>query len=79
MDGRLGESTSDISPELVHRADARLRALLGSQMHDLQISVHEDGLVLHGCVSTYYAKQLAQHIAMEILNFSIVTNHIEVR
>jgi len=44
-----------------------------------RILVQEQGLVLQGCVSTYYAKQLAQHAAMEVSGLPILANEIEVQ
>jgi osmotically-inducible protein OsmY len=69
---------SAFTPELVHRAAARLRVRLGRTVHDLQIFPHEDGVVLSGRADTYYAKQLAQHVAMEIFGDASVTNKIDV-
>lgn len=37
------------------------------------------GLVLQGQSSTHYAKQLAQHAAMEVSGLPILANDIEVR
>jgi hypothetical protein len=35
-------------------------------------------LILRGRAHTYYAKQLAQHAVMEVIELRIVTNEIEV-
>lgn len=77
-DQSLG-SPSGPTPELVHRLAARLQARLGRTVRDLQISHHEDGVVLSGRADTYYAKQMAQHVAMEIFGHSRVANEIDVR
>ena len=45
----------------------------------LRVVVREQGLVLQGCVPTYYAKQLAQHAAMEVSGLPILANEIEVQ
>ena len=63
---------------LVHQVAARLSGRLGSQVRDFAIFSHQDGLILHGRVSTYYGKQLAQHVVMEISDLPIVSNEIEV-
>ena len=55
------------------------RRVLGRvSVRDLEVVVQEDGLVLRGRVSTYYAKQLAQHAAMEATEIPIQANEIEV-
>ena len=64
---------------LVHQVAARLHCRLGGRVHDLKIFIHRDGLILHGRVSTYYAKQMAQHAVLEISDLSIIANEIEVR
>ena len=63
---------------LVHRIAAGLHRRLGIRVRDFRISVHEDGLILHGRVNTYYGKQIAQQVAMELSGVSIVANEIEV-
>jgi len=63
---------------LVHQVAARLHCRLGNQVRDLKIVHHHDGLILHGRVSTYYGKQLAQHVVMEISGLSFVANEIDV-
>jgi osmotically-inducible protein OsmY len=64
---------------LAHQVAARLHCRLGGQVRGLKIFSHTDGLILHGRASTYYGKQLAQQVAMEISGRSIVANEIEVR
>ena len=44
-----------------------------------RVVVQEGGLILHGCVPTYYAKQLAQHAVMEVSELPILANEIEVQ
>jgi hypothetical protein len=51
---------------------------LGNRVRDLRVVVREAGLVLQGRTSTYHAKQLAQHAAMEAATLPIVSNEIEV-
>lgn len=46
---------------------------------EFRVLVQEQGLVLQGCAATYYAKQLAQHVAMEVSELPILANEIEVR
>jgi hypothetical protein len=63
---------------LADQIAARLYYRIGRQVLDLKIVSHQDGLILQGRVSTYYGKQVAQHVAMEISGRSIVANEIEV-
>ena len=63
--------------ELVHRVAARLDQL-GCHVSNFWISTSEGGLLLHGSVGTYYSKQQAQQVAMEMSGRSIVSNEIEV-
>lgn len=55
------------------------RRLLGRSIRRFRVLVHEQGLVLQGCAPTYYAKQLAQHAAMEVGGLPILANEIEVQ
>ena len=56
------------------------RQLLGRvRMRRFRVLVQEQGLVLQGCATTYYAKQLAQHAAMEVSGLPIQANEIKVQ
>lgn len=56
-----------------------LQHRLGGRIRNLRVRIEEDGLVLQGQASTYYVKQLAQHLAMEETKLPIRANEIEVR
>jgi osmotically-inducible protein OsmY len=58
--------------------NAKIRQRLGGRIRELRVLVREDGVVLQGRVSTYHAKQLAQHAAMEVSGRAIVSNEIVV-
>jgi hypothetical protein len=64
------------------RREERLESLierrLGSRVNNLRVVIWPMGLVLEGRASTYYAKQLAQHAAMELTTEPILANDIEV-
>ena len=47
-------------------------------VRDFRVLVQEQGLVLQGCASTYFAKQLAEHVIAEITGLSILANEIKV-
>jgi len=51
---------------------------VGSRVRDLRVVVRPGGVVLRGRTSTYHAKQLAQHAAMELGSLPILANEIEV-
>jgi hypothetical protein len=55
------------------------RRLLGRAIHRLRVLIQEQGLILQGRAPTYYAKQLAQHAAMEVSGLPILANEIEVQ
>ncbi len=40
--------------------------------------IENDGLILRGHASTYYAKQMAQHVAVQVSGLPVVANEIEV-
>jgi BON domain len=64
------ELAQQIAQRIVCRTHGRVR----------HVSVQLDGerIVLHGDATTYYAKQLARHAALEILNGRTLINAIEV-
>ena len=64
---------------LVHRFASRLQSRFGARVRDFRMSVHENGLILQGRVCTYYGKQAAQHVAMEVSGLAILANDIEVQ
>ena len=60
------------------RLEALMLRRLGNRIRDLRVQVSPRGLVLLGRAATYHAKQLAQHAAMELADFPILANDIEV-
>ena len=52
---------------------------LGNRVRDFRLVVRTNGVILQGRASTYHAKQLAQHAAMELVPLPILANDIEVR
>jgi hypothetical protein len=56
------------------------RRLLGRvRVRGFRVLVQEQGLILQGWAGTFYAKQLAQHAAMEVSGLPILANEIEVQ
>jgi hypothetical protein len=75
--------TSPLIAEAIGLRQEALEALvqrrLGGRVRHLRIVVRANGMILQGSASTYHAKQLAQHAAMELGRLPIVANDIEVR
>lgn len=72
--------TGEILIEIpVEQLDALVQRRLNGRVRDLRLLVRDQGLVLRGLTSTYYAKQLAQHAVMEVTGMLILANEIEVR
>jgi len=65
--------------ELAEIITARLQHRLGCRVRNVRVRLENGGLVLQGHATTYYAKQLAQHFAMETSGLPILVNEIEVR
>jgi hypothetical protein len=64
--------------DIGRQLETRIRVRLGGQIRDIQVACRDDGLVLLGRSRTYYAKQLAQHLVMEVTSIPIIANEIEV-
>jgi hypothetical protein len=61
------------------RLECLLQRRLGNRIRNLRVHVLPTGVILEGHAPTYHAKQLAQHAAMELADFPILANDIEVR
>jgi hypothetical protein len=64
---------------LGQRLETLMQRRLGNRVRNLRVHVRPAGLILEGRAGTYYAKQLAQHAAMELADTPILANEIEVR
>jgi hypothetical protein len=51
---------------------------LGGRVSGLDLLVHAEGVVLRGKARSYYAKQLAQHLVMDVAHLRVLANDIEV-
>jgi len=58
--------------------ELQIQRRLGSRVRDFRLVLRPGGIVLQGRASTYHAKQLAQHAAMELAGRPILGNEIEV-
>ena len=63
----------------VEQLEALVQRRLNGRVRDLRLLVGDQGLVLQGHTTTYYAKQLAQHAVIEVTGLPILANDIEVR
>ena len=64
------------------RSSAASQARLPGRVRDLKVRVEDDQFVLSGVSSSYYVKQVAQHVAMNALDALMLgrlVNEIEVR
>jgi hypothetical protein len=66
-------------PALAEQVEALLRKRLGGRVRELRVVIQGGAVILRGQSFTYYAKQLAQHVTMEVVKLPILTNEIEVR
>jgi hypothetical protein len=58
--------------------EQELRGRLGHRVRDLRIWVEPHGLIITGCTSSYYDKQMAQHLVQEISSLNVADNRIVV-
>ena len=56
--------------------EIRLRARTHGQVRELAVEQIEDSIVIRGHARTYYAKQLAQHGAMDLCDGRPIINRI---
>ena len=72
-------STNVLSPTVVseeERLESMLLRRLGNRIRDLRVLMLPEGLILQGRTATYHAKQIAQHVAMELADQPILANEI---
>ena len=65
-------------PDEIVRLEDHVKRRLHGRLHEFQLTVRDDGLILRGRVMTYYAKQMAQHALMTATSVRIAANDIEV-
>jgi hypothetical protein len=64
--------------DLAEQVEAHLRRRLGQRVRALRVVLHQGAVVLRGRASSYYDKQLAQHVVMEEIKLRVLANEIEV-
>ncbi len=77
MNAAFSVETTTFAP--AEHLELQVQRRIGNRIRDLRIFVRQDGMILQGWSTTYHAKQLAQHAAMEAANLPILANAIEVR
>jgi hypothetical protein len=81
---RLGEALPRRENEqtrefrLARRIRERILCRLSGRIHDLDVNVDGNQVVLSGRCATYYSKQLAQHAALGVLEDEHLDNAITV-
>ena len=75
----MSRETATATPADQLEAHIQRRLLGRVRLRRLRVLVQKQGLVLQGCAPTYYAKQLAQHAAMEVSGLPILANVIEMQ
>jgi len=71
--GEFSEIAGDIA--LIEQA---LRCRLGHRVRDLRIWVEPHGVIIAGSASSYYDKQMAQHLVSEAGGLAVADNRIVV-
>ena len=74
----MSNNSASATPE--HQLGDLIRQRLRGRvaLREFSVLVHDRDLVLQGCATSYYAKQLAQHAAMEVSGRPIMANEINV-
>jgi len=73
-DPGLGLATANENTKLAENLHFQLKR----QVRGFKIVYAGDGIILQGQAQTYYAKQLAQHAVMKVIEKPILANEIEV-
>ena len=68
-----------IDETLVARIERIVRCRTGGRIRDLRVDLFDDQVIISGLASTYYAKQLATHAALDEIPGRVLTNAIEVQ
>ncbi|QEG37119.1 hypothetical protein [Bythopirellula goksoeyrii] len=70
--------TGLVGEEVAHLVREQLESQLPGRIRQLKVSSAENSIVLTGACSSYYTKQLAQHVAMEVLSCERLVNELAV-
>ena len=75
---RVTFRTGLVGEEIARRVKEHLELHLPGRIRHLIVGVGENSIVLRGACISYYTKQLAQHVAMEILDNVRLMNELMV-
>jgi hypothetical protein len=73
-----GEHMMLNSYQLQNELEHQVQARTGRRVRNLAIELRPECVVLRGCASTYYVKQLAQHGIRDVLPHVYLENDIRV-
>ena len=73
----LNQSLTDLN--LADTIQQRIESRLPGRIRNFQVLVSNDVVTLDGHCSTFHTKQMAQHIAMGVLDYERLQNNLEVR
>jgi len=74
----VSPSSDAASASLAKRIEQAIRRGSAGRIHKLRVDVQHGRIVMTGFCSTFYAKQLAQHSAMPLVEGRRIENQIEV-
>lgn len=72
------KSTVEVEYSLADRVERLIRERTSGLIRDLRVEVQSGEVSITGRASTYYAKQLATHAALDACDHLTLTNDIEV-
>lgn len=79
IDDAVIENGGGIDESLVARIERIVRCRTGCRIRDLSVDLTGNQVIISGLASTYYAKQLATHAALDEIPGCSLTNAIEVQ
>jgi hypothetical protein len=74
----MDDGVDTVRRDELERLETHLQSQLGGRVRSFRLMYSDEGIVLQGIASTYYAKQLAQHAVMQATPLPIASNQIEV-
>ena len=73
------QTLPELQPSLADQVERRVLQRTSGQIRNLRVELYPGEIVLCGRTTTYYAKQLATHAALDIIENITLTNEIEVQ
>lgn len=70
--------TGMVSKEVARRVRDQIESQLPGRIRQLRVEAAEDSVVIRGVCCSFYTKQLAQHLAMEVLTEEQLVNQLSV-